>query len=175
MKTILIVDKVSRQILSRYEAETPSQNKYGGPWGDPNNTIHLEVPAGADADCLDINESFEVSENVAARAAKDAAAVVANSEIAVAAAKAFGDKLLVEFAAENVRLGITADNMTETVLSNMQGIISALTTGSLHAAIARAKALTADKKDVKYITDARLLAAVNKIETFLGIPLSASL
>lgn len=59
MKTILIVDKVSLQIQSKYQALAPEQHKYGGPWGDAGQTVHLEVPAELDADCVQIVEVAE--------------------------------------------------------------------------------------------------------------------
>lgn len=59
MKTILIVDKVSLQIQTKYQALAPEQHKYGGPWGDTNQTAHLEVPAGLDADCVQVVQVAE--------------------------------------------------------------------------------------------------------------------
>lgn len=55
MKTILIVDKVSLQVQSRYQAQQSKQESYGGPWGSPEATVHLEVPEGLDADCVSIS------------------------------------------------------------------------------------------------------------------------
>ena len=83
--------------------------------------------------------------------------------------------MIADFSTENVILGISEDGMTGTVLDNMAGVMAALQSGSLKEAIARAKALPAEKKDAKYITNARLLAFVNKLETHLGITLSSSL
>lgn len=87
----------------------------------------------------------------------------------------FGNGLISEFAATNVIMGITQDGMTGTVRKNMSEVISALGTGSLYDAIAEVRALTVDKKDAKYITDVRLLSFINKIETYLAIPMSESL
>ena len=96
-------------------------------------------------------------------------------KIVVAKATAFGQGLMAEFAAENVLMGITAEGMTGTVRKNMSQVISALQTGSLYDAITETKAIPANQKDSKYITDARLLQFVNKIEVYLGIPLSTNL
>ena len=87
----------------------------------------------------------------------------------------FGNKLISEFAAENVMMGITQDGMTGPVRKRMSEVVNALNTGSLYDAIAEAKAVPSEHKDVKYITDTRLLQFVNKIETYLGLPLSTSL
>lgn len=87
----------------------------------------------------------------------------------------FGAALMTEFAAENVAMGITQEGMTGTVRKNMTEIINALQTGSLYDVIDEVRAIPAEKKDPKYITDARLLLFVNKIEDYLGKPRSSSL
>jgi len=90
-------------------------------------------------------------------------------------AQQFGQILVAEFAAENVLMGITQEGMTGTVRKNMREVIDALSTGSLYDAIDEARLIPSDKKDLKYITNARLLQFINKIETYLNIPLSSSL
>lgn len=87
----------------------------------------------------------------------------------------FGQSIIIEFAAENVAMGITQDGMTKTVRENTVEIVNALLTGSLYDAATAIKTLDASKKDPKYITDARLLKFLNKIESYLGIPLSTAL
>jgi len=73
----------------------------------------------------------------------------------VRAAIAFGNAIIEEFTVENIMLGITQDNMTETVLDIMAPASEALRSGSLYAAITRIKAIPAESKDAKYITDVR--------------------
>jgi len=90
-------------------------------------------------------------------------------------AREFGQKLMDEFAADNVALGITQDGMTKTVRQNMSEVMMALMSGSLYDAIDEAKAIPNECKDIKYITDERLLNYINKIEIYLGITLSESL
>ena len=90
-------------------------------------------------------------------------------------AEAFGKKLSQDFKIENVVLGITQDGMTGTVLDKMSRVMAALDSGSLHEAISRIKAIPEADKDAKYITDARLLEAANKLEAYLGLPLSTEL
>jgi hypothetical protein len=87
----------------------------------------------------------------------------------------FGSKLITQFAAENVLLGITQAGMTSAVRQHMGEVISALQTGSLYEAIANAKAVPSGNKDATFITDVRILSFVNKIESYLGITLSTSL
>lgn len=87
----------------------------------------------------------------------------------------FGNDLIKSITIENMMMGITQDGMTSQVRKAMGEALMALMTGSLYDAIDELKAIPEDKKDGKYITDARLLAAINKIETFLGKPKSISL
>ena len=87
----------------------------------------------------------------------------------------FGRDCIAEFAAENVALGITQAGMTGTVSDIFEKIVQALQTGSLYYAIDLAKAIPTEDKDATFVTDIRLLAFVNKLETYLGIPLSTSL
>lgn len=119
------------------------------------------------------NVTFSVDTDL--KAADAAAAPLNAVKAAVGAAIGFGQALVTEFAAENVLLGITQDGKTGEVLDKMQPILVAVQSGSLYEAIARAKAIDAGDYDVKYVTAARLLVFVNKIETYLGVALSESL
>jgi len=87
----------------------------------------------------------------------------------------FGMKVIEDFSAENVMLGITADGMTNSVRKATKEIVDAIYTGSLYDAIAEAKSIPLEDKDEKYITDARLLVFVNKLEEYLGVELSETL
>lgn len=93
----------------------------------------------------------------------------------VKSAIAFGQKILEEMSYENVMLGITQAGMTNQVRKRTAEVTSALATGSLYDAIFEARQIPAEDKDATFITDVRLLAFVNKIETYLGIELSTSL
>jgi hypothetical protein len=121
---------------------------------------------------------WELQNDAALVAAKQAYVALAPKRAAEAAiqnAMNYGQQVMKEFAGENVLLGITQDGMTGTVRKNMSEVILALTTGSLYDAIDEARAIPEIQKDVKYITNARLLAFINKIESYLGVPLSESL
>lgn len=87
----------------------------------------------------------------------------------------FANKLMIQFTTENIIMGITQDCMTGTVRKNLSEVIMCLITGSLYDAIHEIKLLPPEKKDPKYLTDARLLKFVNEIETYLEIPLSEDL
>lgn len=84
----------------------------------------------------------------------------------------FGNNVIVEAATENVLLGITQFNMTGTVRKVLSQVNSALSTGSLYDAIDEIRAIPPENKDARFVTDARLLATINKIETYLGLTLS---
>jgi hypothetical protein len=87
----------------------------------------------------------------------------------------FGWSVLRDFSKENVMLGITQAGMTNRVRTVTAEVINALSTGSLYDAIAQAKAIPAENKDSVFITDARLIKFINKVEEYLGIPLSTTL
>lgn len=90
-------------------------------------------------------------------------------------AMAFGSNLLLEYSTENVLLGITQENKTGEVLSKLSLVLPAIQSGSLYEAISRIKAIPSSDYDSKYITQARLLIFVNKIEQYLGLSLSTEL
>lgn len=132
------------------------------PAGDEHEEIsHLEYKLPAEYTVIQTDVTSEYT----------SASIVATLE----SAKSFGDALMNQFTVENIMLGITQDNMTSTVRKAMVEVISALTTGSLYDAIQEMRAIPSDKKDAKYITNARLVVNVNKIETYLGKPVSTQL
>lgn len=94
---------------------------------------------------------------------------------AVEASIDFGWQVLREFSTENVLLGITQAGMTNRVRQVTMEVINALSTGSLYDAIAQAKAIPPEHKDPVFITDARLVKFINKVEEYLGLPLSTTL
>lgn len=87
---------------------------------------------------------------------------------AVTNAISFGQKLLVDFASENVEMGITQDNMTKTVRQAMSEVASAIQSGSLYDAIDEIDEIPAEAKDGKYITDERLAVYKQKILDYLA-------
>lgn len=96
-------------------------------------------------------------------------------EASIASAMAFGSQLLREFSAQNVLLGITQAGMTGSVLSILTGVMQALLAGSLYEAIERVKAVDPADYDGTYLSAVRCLTFVNKIEGYLGLPLSTEL
>jgi len=80
----------------------------------------------------------------------------------------FGMKLIRDFSVENSLLGIRSDDMIRTVRVNMQEVTNALMVGDLTGAIEDLQELSADKKDAKYITDARMNDFIDRIVAFLA-------
>jgi hypothetical protein len=93
----------------------------------------------------------------------------------LAPAREIGQAIINSFAAENILLGITQYGKTNDVRKACSQITDALTTGSLYDAIAEARNIPSELKDSIFLTDARLLGMINKIETYLGKPLSTKL
>lgn len=122
-----------------------------------------------------IPEHWEIQENAQKKTDYEQAQVVANVQSAVSAAISFGQKLMSDFVTENVMLGITQAGKTKAVRQAFVEVMSALQTGSLYDAIDEAKLIPLEAKDPVFVTDARILSFVNKIETYLQIPLSESL
>jgi hypothetical protein len=139
----------------------------GNPTG--NNIVIPAVP--------EVTEEFSLVKADYVITLSDISAEVAKQALEETVRRAidFGIQLLVEFASENIALGITADGKTSDVRKAMSEVTSALTTGSLHDAIAEARLIQEADKDDKYITNERLLEYINKIETYLGLPLSSQL
>ena len=96
-------------------------------------------------------------------------------EFAIANAVAFGQHLLIKFAADNVMLGITQAGMTSTVRAVLGPVVQCLQTGSLYDAMAQCRAVAPESKDATFVTDIRLLAFINLIEDYLGMVRSVAL
>jgi hypothetical protein len=111
-----------------------------------------------------VEYSWEIVED---QEAIDAANAQTALKQAVQGAINFGNQLLVDFAAENIKLGITQDGMTKTVRQNMAEVMSAISTGSLYDAIEEIDAIPAEAKDDKYITDERLAVYKQRILDYL--------
>jgi hypothetical protein len=90
-------------------------------------------------------------------------------------AMVFGNELIKEFASENIAMGITQDGLTSWVRDIAADIMGAVSTGSLYDAMVHIKHIDPSEYDTKYITAARLLSYLNKIEAYLNLPLSESL
>jgi hypothetical protein len=90
----------------------------------------------------------------------------------ISPARQFGNEIIDRYAAENVLLGITQLGKTKEIRHKTKEITDCLKTGSLYDAIDEIKNFPDESKDDIFITNERLLATLNLIESFLGIPLT---
>lgn len=90
-------------------------------------------------------------------------------------AATFGSEMIRRYQAHFLLLGARSDNMTGAIRLALVDTAACLIGGFLTDAIAAVRAIPPEQKDAKYITDAMLLAFINEIETYLGLPLSGSL
>lgn len=67
----------------------------------------------------------------------------------VSEAMAFGNQLMIQYAAQNVSEGITQAGMTENVMNYMTNLTLSLTTGSLYVAISQIESMIADTSSAK--------------------------
>lgn len=80
-------------------------------------------------------------------------------------AMGFGQKLILEFGVENIKLGVTS-HQVKSIISKTQSILSLLNTGALTTALQELMVLPAD--DI--LTEERILKYINKIREFLALP-----
>lgn len=99
----------------------------------------------------------------------------AATEAAIEAATTFAYRLIRQFAAQNVLLGVTQAGMTGTIITILAPTLTALQGGSLYEAITRLRAVPVESYDATFITAPRILQTINAIETYLGITLSAEI
>jgi len=102
--------------------------------------------------------------------AADATNLDKHIEDVLAASKAFGASLVDEFTTENVLMGITASGQTNAVRKALYETWQAIETGSLHDAIYEAEQVT---RTSPFLTETRLRAFINELESYLGLPLSS--
>lgn len=91
-----------------------------------------------------------------------------------------GVELFKKIRRENVLLGIESSTIdgipaTDVVLERGSLIMDALLSGSTKAAIRLCKAFPENQKDPTFLNNTRLLAIVNELEAFHGMPLSVEL
>jgi hypothetical protein len=87
----------------------------------------------------------------------------------------FGLICIKEFSAQNVLLGITQSGMTGVVLTHLHNVMQALMAGSLYEALSRVRAINPADYDGVFLSETRILVFINKIEKYLGLPISTSI
>lgn len=87
----------------------------------------------------------------------------------------FGNALVEQMIDENVLLGISEADKTADVLAATEKLERTLKNGSLKEAIKAVRAIPVESRDPVFLSEARLLATINKIEEELGLELSLEL
>ena len=98
---------------------------------------------------------------------------------AIGAAMEFGTQMLMQFATQNVMAGITQSGKTQACIDYCHELAHCLITGSLYAAINQINTMIADTSTTKanlspFITNNVLYVFLNKVQTYLGLPLTAN-
>lgn len=91
-----------------------------------------------------------------------------------AEAVAFGRSVIKCFIEENIGMGITQAGMTNSTRKVLREVSDALKDGSLYDAIYELREIPDAAKDGVFINNDRLLTVINKLETYLQLPLSES-
>lgn len=172
--------------------EQPSLKTVSGPDENGNylftkTVITEELQEIMDQDTLEITEQIvqvETEEPVSAEEQIILEALIPQHPILLArmdlfrrvnTARELGSAIISEFATENIMLGITQAGKTTEVRRATADIMSALQTGSLYDAMEEIKRVSELDKDPTFLTDARLLTFLNKIEDYLELPKSVTL
>lgn len=98
---------------------------------------------------------------------------------AITQAGAFGVNLTVQYASSNVLQGITQAGKTQLIADYLKDVAYYLHNGSLYAAIDAFNSMLAMDSDTKasvapYVTDALIYTYMNKVQTYLQIPLTVN-
>lgn len=172
MANVAIVNNETIEIAGWYEAASPNQSSFGGDWANDDLFTHVLLESGStDIVFASLVEGqIVLSIDTDKQAAKQFEAV----KQAVKAAKEFGSNLADEFSAENVVLGI--DTATSALLiQRLAGLFQALQAGSLFVGVEFLKHFDPLLMDETFLTEARLLKYLNKMEDYLGITKTTAL
>lgn len=106
------------------------------------------------------------------------AKLIADTQKHVAAsiesAKLFGSNLKFSFIIENVLLGITQLGLTNHVRKTLMQVDHAIQNGSLYDAIEEIAAIPPESLDAAILSESRILAFRNKLESHVGVPLATT-
>jgi len=172
MKRFLVIEKESKKIVSSYVSESIDDSS--------NNRSHLL----AEPFCFSIailegieekdekhlllvenEDGFSLQLDDVAKVKSDANEVRMKAEQAVAHMKQVCNQLEISFMAENSLLGIREEGLIKKteVATKLMPVMSAIKTGDPDLVMAALIAIPAEDYDEKYINEARLLSAVNKL------------
>jgi len=166
MKIYLIVDLSTLQVASNYIAIDAMQDKFGGPWGDPELFAHIPMPHGLDPECCSVSSELVVTANLDSIAAKQAAMLQALIQKRVFAAMEFGRVLMSQYGASNILAGFNMEQIKD-VMARTVKLQAAIQSGSLYVALDELAALETDEV---VITPARVTVFRHTIQDYLGIP-----
>lgn len=98
-------------------------------------------------------------------------------QMIVANAITFGNSLIVQYAAQNVSMGITQAGKTAAVMNYMGQLTLCLSTGSLYEAMNQMGAIIADTSDTKtslapFVSNATVYSYLNQVQAYLGITIT---
>lgn len=85
-------------------------------------------------------------------------------------AKAFSESMIIDAAAENIRLGITQAGKTKLIADTLKDLVYYLQSGSLYEAMIAIDTVVVTPEMSPFITSSRLLVFKNKIRAYLGLP-----
>lgn len=81
----------------------------------------------------------------------------------------FGNDLMIQFATENVLMGITQAGKTKLIADTLKDVAYYLSTGSLYEVLSAIDEVVVTEAMAPFITTERLATFKSKIETYLGI------
>jgi len=130
------------------------------------NFSHIET----DGDTLHIHYTSATDETALSAVVTAHVATTVTDVVSAAIARAivFGQGLILEYATSNILSGFTLEQIKD-IMTRTSAVQQALNTGSLYVAL---DALDNVETDETVITSIRILEFKNKIETYLGLPLS---
>jgi hypothetical protein len=140
---------------SRLAAEVPQTNFSHIETND--TTVHIHYTDATDESAL----SAVVTAHVAVTTEDVVSAAIARAVV-------FGQGLILEYATSNVIAAFSLEQIKD-IMTRTAAVQQALNTGSLYVAM---DALDNIETDETLITPTRVLEFKNKIETYLGLPLS---
>lgn len=165
------------KILHKYDgAPNPSG------FSRSSDTVHAQVPQNLESEkylkgSFDEHDVVSVVVDTDAKTASQSADQLAYTQNAVLKAKSACATLEIDFMVGNSMLGIKDDGLEvkQEVASKMESVLATVRIGDPDMVFAAIKAIPEGDYDSKYVTEARLLAAANKLKTALGKPTVTSL
>ena len=163
MFELTYIKAVNASLLGREVASTSCGSKYLHVTTSGNNVSvgfseQLTAPEIAEVDAIVAAHSYNPTSDIVKKTLNNAIE--------------FGTRLLLDFATENILLGITQSGKTGAVTLYLHKLGHYISTGSLYEALNEIDALVAAGVDVTlapFVTEARLLSYKTQIQEYLGV------